>query len=211
MGAVTSKLGKSPIFGRGKDLEYLIQRIQHPGVTFVSARPQQGKTRLFEELVDVLRSPDQGQPTHWVGYCEAERGVDIDITRFALENVYQDWCHHSSFQQQGRMLWQQHRDHITESLGSTFAGAIANIFNLVDSSRSISAAVKSVFEGLASANKGLDGRSFELPRLSSEQIRDALQLIDTITDRPVVLILDAFEQLSEQQQQAATLPIPVAH
>ncbi|MGY8771501.1 MAG: hypothetical protein ACKVH8_24060 [Pirellulales bacterium] len=66
------KKEQMPIFGRQADIDYLRERIQQPGMTILSGRPQIGKTRLLEEIRDSIR--EKASPLNspfLVGYCRS--------------------------------------------------------------------------------------------------------------------------------------------
>ncbi len=192
-----------PIFGRDKDAAHLLDRVKKPGVTVLSARPQQGKTRLFEQLRDTLRSPAGKERAYVVGYYEGRKEV-TDLLLRAIENLYVDWLSDSTFFEQAKIVARQHEGRWIELLGGA-GKQLAQLLKAQEPSGTLTKGVEGWFSGLVKANQDLTTGGLNLSRLSYEQARDVLKLVNGVTNKPAVLILDAAEQLQKPAEQLNNL------
>lgn len=120
------------MFGRKGDLAKLQDRAKSKGVTFLAARPQQGKTRLLEELLDSFRYPPPDTPvTALVGFAQSTR-QEPDLLLRALEDLYIHWLANATFVAQARKLWMSRESSLVEMLGRATANCLSPIFKTTD-------------------------------------------------------------------------------
>jgi len=193
-----------PFFGRQSDLDYLSERIQHSGVTVVSARPQMGKSRLLRQLRDQLRALSADEQTHLVGYCESS-GQEPDLMLRSLEDLYKNWLADSSYAEQAQMLWQQHKGRVIEHLGNGAAEIFAPASKAYDPSGTLGASIKSFLRGLIDANNELKTGGISLKRLAYDQSRDVLECAGLLSEKKCLLIFDALDQSPDSRLEVANL------
>jgi len=86
------------LFGRTHGFEYLFDRVQKNGLTFVSGGPRMGKSCLIKALCDKLI--DEG----WlVGYIESIENKS-DLLRLVLTELYTCWLQEASYKQQVKSM-----------------------------------------------------------------------------------------------------------
>jgi len=180
-----------------------MRRIKKPGVTAVSARPLQGKTRLFEQLVDKIRLDVQDKPEYLVGYTEGRRDIP-DLLLRAVQDLYSYWLGNSTWLEQARVCARQHGAHWPDKFGQV-GQALAEVLKLQDPSGNVTKAAQYVFTCLSRANQKLETGGLELPLLSYELAHDLLAMVHEVTSLPLVLILDATEQLRNPSEQLNTV------
>ncbi|MEK6288745.1 MAG: hypothetical protein AABO57_23760 [Acidobacteriota bacterium] len=191
----------TPMFGRERDLNYLLQRVSKPGLTTLAARPQQGKTRLLEAVRDTLRRSES--PKYLVGYYEGRREVH-DLLLRAIADLYENWLSNSTWLEQAKAVVHQQRGSWLNMLGAA-GGRLASLITAFDPTGITRDAIQTFFSGLVEVNKKLVDGGLTLPRLSYEQMRDLLKLVHELTKAPAVVILDAFEQVPDCGRQASNL------
>jgi lipoprotein NlpI len=197
---------KWPLFGRQDDLIRVLQRVEHPGVTFVCALPAQGKTRLLVEIRDRLinSSYPTGQGRSMlVGYDEAAQETTNTLLR-ALKDLYLRWLGNASYMQQAKKVWKDQRGHLVERFGK-LAGKTGDL--LADPTGiKVSGLVDGLFSWLVEANQELKAGIAGLPTaISYEQTRDLLGCLHQITGQRFVLFLDAFEKSTNIKRDADNL------
>ena len=69
------------LFGRVTDIEYLIDRVKKPGLTFISGRPKMGKSWLIKVLCDKLT--DEGMV---VDHENFEHNIPLTVTRIGKDS-----------------------------------------------------------------------------------------------------------------------------
>ena len=185
------EITKWPIFGRHKDLTKILDRIEHPGVSFVCALPAQGKTRLLEEIRDRLAAASNGAG-FLVGYDEAAQETTNTLLR-ALKDLYLRWLSNASYAQQAKKVWKDRRGHLVENFGQ-LAGKTGELLGEATGIK-LGGLVDGFFGWLLEANKDLKSGIAGLPTaISYEQTRDLLNCLHQISGRRTVLFLDAFEK-----------------
>src|SRR5687768_12315351 len=107
-----------PIFGRHHDLGYLFGRIQHPGVTLISARPQQGKSALLKALTNCVKREAGHSERFIVGYFEGRGDVD-DLLLRSVQSLYHNWLSKSSWLEQAKTVVRQQAGHWTQWLSKS--------------------------------------------------------------------------------------------
>ncbi len=198
-------MAAKPIFGRTKEIAYLLERIKTPGVTFVAGRPQMGKSRLIEEIRD----------SEWVrdnclaGYHEASRG-EYSLFRAALADLYKKWVQTASFREQGESLLKRHKDGLLAKVGGNTINALAELLRPIDPTGGTTRSVQSIFAGMGAVDKDLRTAGLEQP-ITYEDALDLLTILHEMTDKPVVLCMDAFDQCPKPAQEAALLQKILRH
>jgi len=149
----------TPLYGRNDEIEYLLKRIEKPGLTSLAALPGQGKTRLLEELCDIIAAPDDprlNNRKYIVGYRESAN-ADSDPLQNALQNLYQNWLCNASYREQAKKVWADNKDHLIEIFGSLASKVGRGISDLSTSpsEKVIGKAVSGLFNWLISENKKL--------------------------------------------------------
>ncbi len=82
------------LFGRKRDLNYLVSRAKHKGITAVAGRPQIGKSWLLRELARFLRSDNE--PRFQVGFTESS-GQSADLLLRAVVDLYTRWLSDATY------------------------------------------------------------------------------------------------------------------
>ena len=193
---------QKPLFGRSSELDVLLKNIDRPGLTVVEALPGQGKTRLLEELCDVVGKGKDSRiknTKYLIGYREAA-AADRDLLRKALQDLYVRWLSNASYVEQAKKIWESNkRDLLIDTFGSlaaTIGGGIAS-FSGHPAGAAIGKTVEGWFNLLVGENRKLETGGIQGldPPISYEQARDLLGLLSRISKVPVkmVLVLDAFE------------------
>ncbi len=109
----------TPLFGRTKELDSLLKRIEKPGLTVLADLPGQGKTRLLEELCDIIATPDHprlNDQKYLVGYRESAT-ADRDPLQNALQDLYQRWLSNASYLTQAKKIWADNQNDLIETFG----------------------------------------------------------------------------------------------
>ena len=196
------------LFGRKKDVAYLLERVRKPGITFITARPRMGKTWLLLEVGRQLAESDDCL----VGYFEAKGGTEL-IQR-AVIDLYLRWISTTSFSQQAKVLWEKNRGSILRRVVEALGSAFEKISKV--SPRGINKIAGLFADGLSSlavAQKDLETGKMQYEPLPYEIVRDALFLVDKIDNknRKLVLILDAWDQSDVIPNEKRTLEAIAKH
>jgi hypothetical protein len=178
------------LFGREKDIGFLLQRASTNGVTAIVARPQMGKTWLLQETARRLSL----MTDDWwlVGYAEAV-GSTPDLLLRSISDLYQRWLEDATLRQQAGMAWEQQKGSLLPNF-ATAIGKIIKEFPIVG--KPVGAAINEALTGLIAANKTLLEGGIQLPPLQYEQARDLVRLVAEVSGRPIALILDGWEKSS---------------
>lgn len=178
------------MFGRGLHLVHLRQRAERPGLTAVVGRPKQGKSWVLRETCRTLYEFDG----HLVGYTES-KGETRDLLLRATVDLYRRWLESSSFVDRARVVWKQQRQDLLSRFGEGVGKAFEGILELaVPEAKGLGAAVEQVFSGLAAANRDLKTGAVILEPLKYDQASALVRLLGDLTDRPITLVIDAWEQ-----------------
>jgi len=198
---------RGQFFGREEDVRYLLSRAKRPGLTAIVARPKMGKTWLLEETARLLST----EQSHLVGYHEC-KGQLADLMLRAVSDLYARWLADARMWQQARSIWERHKDNLITGAGK----AVGRIFSAVAAlpSRALAPVgdiVREAFDALAAANRDLTTGGLELKRLDYDQARELVQIVARVSARPLVLILDAWEQSPSLRQERRTLELVLSH
>src|SRR5271154_3520662 len=97
---------RAELFGRTKDLQALVSRAGHQGITAVVGRPQMGKSWLLTELARLL-STDFNRP-YCVGFTSSS-GQTPDLLLRAVVDLYTRWLSDSTYVEQAKIVWEQQK------------------------------------------------------------------------------------------------------
>jgi hypothetical protein len=123
------------------------------------------------------------------------QGLTADLLLRGAVDLYSSWLSDSSYREQARVVYAQQKKDIVGRAGEAFGEIFEKLSKLVPSPlESVGALVKDTFDGLAKVNQQMLSGGVQLPRLSIEQGRDLLALVNRITNCQVVLVLDQWEQ-----------------
>jgi len=188
------------LFGRERDVEYLVGRAQAKGLTAVAARPKMGKTWLLEEAGRRLAASGM-----LVGYHEAT-GQTSDLLLRAVADLYARWLADAGMWEQAKAVWQQQKE---DWVGKA-AKAVGGIFEAVVALAAppyekVAEVVREALGGLSEVNRDLRTGGVELRPLDYDQARDLVSLVARISGRRIVVILDAWEQSASMRLEHQTL------
>ena len=139
-----------------------------------------------------------------VGYTSADQVPDPLL--YAIQDLYARWLANSSYAQQANSIYQRHRESLTDRLGETTGTVFEKLSKAAGKPlEAASGSVKTILDGLVRANQDLNTGGLQLPSLLMEQGRDLLQVVHTISERPLVLILDACGKSKDLATQTSLL------
>jgi hypothetical protein len=199
------------LFGRQKDVDYLLGRVETPGITFVLAGPQMGKSWLLLDVAQRLTDrPKSPEPLFLVGYHECRQGEDQ--FQYALQDLYTRWLENATFLQEAKMAWSGHKDNWV----SLAAGAVSSIFGGVSKltggvTDAVGGIVQDALAKLVSENDKLKTGGQDLPRLPIDKGRDLLEVVKDISGRRIVLIFDAWEKAASVDNERDSLEFFLKH
>lgn len=175
------------MFGRSAAVRHLLERTRHEGLTIITGRPRIGKTWLLLEAARQL-STNLGC---LVGYHEC-RSQSPDLFLRAVSHLYSQWLSNSSYREQALALWKNEQEDLTTKIGlavgRVFSGLATGPVSTIDS------LVSDIFGGLASAQRKLKTGGPTLGSLDYDQAQSLVENVSRISEKPVVLILDAWEK-----------------
>ncbi len=184
---------RKELFGRSGHIAALVKRAGSKGLTAVAARPLMGKTWTLQELGRTLWE----EHGYLVGYHECT-GPTTDLFLRAVADLYARWLASATYRKQAKSLWRRHKGSAITGLGQAVGTVVAAFESAFAPWRfrsgKVGGLVSKAFDGLAGANRDLTSGGQELPQLSYDQARDLVKLVAALSDKPIVLILDAWEQ-----------------
>lgn len=197
------------LFGRKHDLNHLVTRAKHKGITAVAGRPQMGKSWLLTELARFL-STDY-EPRFQVGFTESS-GQTADLLLRSVIDLYTRWLSDATYRQQARVLWEQQKGDLVVGTGK----AVGTLFEKLSKSigpaaEPLGGIVKEVFEALAKVNQTFVTGNVQIPQLQYEQARDLVKMVSRLGGGGVILVLDQWEQSSSISFEATTLHTFLRH
>lgn len=196
---------RDSLFGREPDVHHLVDRAAHPGLTAVVARPLMGKTWTLTEVARRLREEDR----HLVGYHESTGGESSHLL-YAVSNLYARWLADSDIRKQAIMQWQRHKDELVPRAGQ-MVGMLFGALAKVVAPDSVAKAVREAFNWLAGAQKDLQTGGLHLPALPYNEALSLTRLVAQVSERDVVLILDAWEKSPSLRAELGTLEAILRH
>jgi hypothetical protein len=175
------------LFGREPDVKHLSGCALESGVTAILARPKMGKTWTLNEVARRLDSEG-----HLVGYYQAG-GAENNIILYVLLDAYTRWLTtSSSFRQQAEVIFKQNKGSYSSGLTNVFAPLFENL-NLPGVS-GIGKLISEAFSSLGKLNEDLKDGGLRVPKLDHNRVKELALLLFEITQKPLVLILDAWEK-----------------
>lgn len=192
---MTAKKHTTPIFGRTKERRTLRDRISMKGVTVLAGRPRIGKTRLLLDLRDQLGDGDE----YLVGY-KMGTGSISELVLHSLADLYSRWLQSASFVRQGRALFKDRKEGLITRFGAGFGNVIAPLLETVDPTGMSPEFVKGIFSKLAQLDEDQRTGGLSLEPVSYDQTLNLVHLLVEIENKPMLFILDAFEQLGDDSK-----------
>jgi hypothetical protein len=177
-----------PCFGRDALLDQLESRVARPGVTFITAPPRMGKTWVVRNLAfaRLMRRS-------WnIGYIQSSGGRN-DLLRAVLMDLYRRWLATASMRAQARSLWHRHKENLTGQVGPVIGKLLGKLASMPPGNP-VSDLIESHFDALSRANRSLATAGLSLSPITYDDARELVKVISLITDRPTILLLDAWEQ-----------------
>ena len=196
---------RDQLFGREKDIHCLTARARYPGLTAVVARPLMGKTWTLQEVARRLLGDD----LDIVGYHELT-GAEPSHLLYAVSNLYAHWLADSTLRSQAISMWKRHKDTLLPRIGKM----VGTLFDKLGGNLlpgGVGAVVGAAFKGLAEAQKDLLAGGISLNPLPYDQALSLVKLVAEVSDRHVVLILDAWEKSPSSHSEFATLETFLRH
>ena len=189
------------LFARGSDLVYLMGRADTKGITAITGRPKLGKTWLLHELCRSLSEANG----HLVGYT-ISTGQSSDLLLRSVANLYARWLAKSSFSEQAHIVWEQQKDDLIARFGEFTGKAVGGVLALTRPELSAFAkTIEGVFGGLGVADRELKTGGLQMPRLNYDDAHALVSVLAAITKRPITLVLDAWEQSPDVEQESKLL------
>ena len=188
------------LFGRQPDIDYLLERVQHTGLTAVYGRPQKGKTWLLEQVGWIL----ENQQKHLVGYNES-RGETSDHLLRAVIDLYSRWVASASSTKQIESIFNRHKKELTTGAGVQVAKALSEFIPG-------GGLIKIALDGLSSWDSDLKTARSGLAPLDYDKALELTNLVhEESGGKPIVLILDAWEKSQSVQTVYDTLDSFLKH
>jgi AAA+ ATPase superfamily predicted ATPase len=172
------------MFGRAPDIQNLIAKAKGKGLTIVYGRPKMGKTWLLTQVAWQLSESD-----YLVGYQES-KGEAMDSMLLVVADLYARWLSDASKWKQAKSIWERHK----ENLITSTAKAVSKLFSPLAKPLGLDTLILDTFESLIRADLDLRTGGIQLSRLSYDVLLELVGLLAKITEKQVVLILDAWEQ-----------------
>ena len=194
------------MFGRERDVRALEDRVRFKGLTAVVARPQMGKSWLFNELA--RRLAYRHNPPHVVGFAESF-GQTPDLLARAVTDLYTRWLSDAAMAAQARMVWTQQKEKLLGGVAIAVSKIFSEVFGKL--AKPVTVAVDEGIKGLIAANETLTSGGLKLPTLHYEQARDLVAEVARISERPVVLFLDQWERSPDAKLESRTLEAFLHH
>jgi hypothetical protein len=182
-----------------------MDRASRPGLTAVVARPLMGKTWTLTEVA--RRLLEEGR--YLVGYHES-KGAESSHLLYAVSNLYARWLADSTMREQAISLWERHRDNLVPRIGQ-MVGLLFEKLTRTQLPEGVATLVRSAFDGLAEAQKDLRSGGLQIAPLAYDQALSLTDLVAKVSERRIVLILDAWEKSPSIRSEFATLEAILKH
>ena len=193
------------LFGRENDVYRLTKRAQRQGLTAVVGRPLMGKTWTLNEVARRLTAEGE----YLVGYHES-KAAESSHMLYAVSNLYARWLTDSTMRDQAISLWERHKKDLVPGIGK-MVGMLFDKLAGKQFPEGVAAIVRACFDSLAEAQKDLLSGGVQLPTLSYDQALSLTNLVAKLSDRYVVLILDAWEKSPSIRSEFAMLETFLKH
>ncbi|HEU0157292.1 MAG TPA: hypothetical protein VFQ82_14560 [Stellaceae bacterium] len=189
------------LFGRDADLDHVLQRTRHTGLTAIIGEPQIGKSWL---LMEVARRLDrETDPRVLVGFIRAPKGAPDPLLQ-VVSDLYQRWLADAGAWQQLKTVWEQQKDGLLPAF-ARFVGKLsekaAKLVPLLGEIGGV--AIKESLEGVVVASEGLRRGPIVSP-LEYTQAQELVGSVQRIAGRPIALVMDQWDETSDLVRQRNT-------
>jgi len=191
------------LFGREADLNQLLLRTRHYGLTAIVGSPQIGKSWLLMELARRLDC-EINPPRCLVGFTRSPRGASDPLLQ-VVSDLYQRWLVDAAAWEQLKTVWEQQRDRLLPAF-ARFVGKLSEkAAKLIPILGELGGtAIKESLEGLVSATDDLSSGQLIVSRLEYSQAQELVGSLQKITGQRVSLVMDQWEETRELAEQQNT-------
>ncbi|MFM0350674.1 tetratricopeptide repeat protein [Paraburkholderia sp. RL17-347-BIC-D] len=196
---------KEVLFGREADVERLLHRAQVPGLTAIVGRPLIGKTWTVTEVARRLLH----NGNYLIGYHEA-KGPESSHILYTVADLYTRWLADSTLGDQAQSLWYQYKDNLVPRMGQVFGMVFENVAGK-QLSGGAAKLIRSAFDSLASAQKGLLSGGLQITPLPYDQACSLVDFVAKASARRVLLILDAWGKSDSVESESVLLEAYLKH
>ena len=197
---------KECLFGRDDDVRLLLEYSKGKGLSAVVSRPKMGKTWLLEEVGRILFE----EKGYLVGYHESKMSSDHLLR--CISSLYVNWLANSTYFQQAKIAYSQHKDQLITGTGVAIGKIFKTFAGCVPSIEELGVLVSETFNGLARTQEDLKTGGLSIAPISYDVARDLVSTIAKVSGgKPIVLILDAWEQSLGIDAEYITLAGFLAH
>lgn len=191
---------RQTLFGRTQELSQIKHLSEMAGVTFVSGRPQIGKSTL---LIEAIRQLSQQHEPFLVGYTRCFGG---DVFIRVVADLYARWLSDSTYLEQAKVVFEQQKVDFVGRYGEGIGTFFEKLSKVGGKPFEIMGSV--ALEGLkklAEANRDLRTGRIALDPLAHDKARDLLLLVHRVARRRLVLVVDAWEKSQDVEDDALLL------
>jgi len=181
-----------PLVGRRKEYESLVDSISSSGITFITAPPQTGKTRLVQELIYNLFN-DERSDLIW-GYAEGYGDSRGDIALRAADSLYDNFFNQRNWKQEAIQHLERLKENPIEKIGHLTSSIIQAFGDsqIVPGSKLVSDALSTL------ASQKTNQIPLAQP-LDSTKMHELCQLVEDACKSHIILVIDAYEQTGNQK------------
>jgi tetratricopeptide (TPR) repeat protein len=158
-----------------------------------------GKTWTLTEVA--RRLVEEGEVL--IGYYEAKGGESSHLL-YAVSNLYAGWLADSAMREQALSLWERHKAGLVPK-AARLVGTLFEKLGKPFTPDGIASIVRDAFLGLVDAQKDLASGGLLLAPLPYDQALSLTKLVAKVSERRIVLILDAWEKSGSIRDEAKTL------
>lgn len=186
------------LFGREPDLNKLLPRANRTGLTAVVGPPQIGKSWLLMELASRLAK--ETSPPNCVGFTRSPKGAPDPLLQ-VVSDLYQRWLDDAPAWEQLRTSWDQQKS----GLLPNFAKFVGKLFDKTTQFvPGVGVLISESLNGLVAANEDLRSGRLVVSRLEYSQAQELVSSVSQIANRPVVLLMDQWEETPDLKAQLNT-------
>ena len=181
-----------PLIGRADDLDYLHKRLGSAGVTIIAAETMMGKGHLLDTFKNELIESGK----YSVGY--ARGSIQNSLFKLCMADLYNRSIRELNYQQQFKQFKALVRARISPAIVNTVP-VLKQLFGSQGQElQAYENLGNDIFNGLLDMRKHTLGTISQVDYLTAKELSHHLH---TLNEKPQVLILYAFEQLSTPVQQ----------
>jgi len=185
-------------------MEFILNRVEHKGLTAVVGRPKMGKTWLLEEVCRQLQAKN-----YLTGYHEC-LGESDQLLR-VVSNLYIRWLQTAGNLEQARIVFEQNKECLVTKAGVAVGKIFSNISELKGIPSGFGKLVEETFQGLAKADADLKSGGISIQPLPYEQAHELVSILHRISGSPLVLVFDAWEKSASLEAEHKTLAAFLSH